>query len=269
VCSEANAWSKGTSQFDVAELKLIQWRRSIETRAHRAITVQLDVYCSCFSARLPRAAGSPSGPVMRQLLDPWAVYPSGMLRHQSRARRRYYPAENEGHFLAGSRTAQRIFFVMREYEPEKRAPMRSPMACLVGAPQGVPEVSFASGCSGIGACPIRLSGPHICRPHSGCGGRPGFLYAWTRPGSILWLLLGVFRDARRARARRVRARAPGARAHAGCARARRGTVAAAAGCLLPAATGQLVGGGGCWHRRGRHRDPLPRTGRLLAPLALV
>jgi len=46
-------WSKGTSQFDVAELKLIQWRRSIETRAQRAITVQLDVYCSCFAARLP------------------------------------------------------------------------------------------------------------------------------------------------------------------------------------------------------------------------
>jgi len=36
----------------------------------------------------------------------------------------------------------------------------------------------------------------------------------------------------------------GARARAGCARARRGTVAAAAGFLLPAATGQVVGGGG-------------------------
>jgi len=180
---------------------------------------------------------------MRQLFDPGAVYPSGMLRHQSRVRRRYYPGENEGHVLAGSRTAQRIFFLMGEYEPEKRAPMTSPMNGLVGAPQGVPGVSFASGCICIGARPIRLSGPHICRPHSGCGGRPGNLYACTRPGSTRWLLLGLFWGARRARARRMRARAPG---HGRCRRP-----------LPPADCHGAADGGGASIGRARARALAP------------
>ena len=177
-------WSKGTSQFDAAELKLIQWRRGIETRAQRTITVQLGAYCSCLAARLRGATASPSGPVMRQLFCRAAVYPSGRPRHPSPARRRQHPAENEGHVLAGTWTARRIFSLRSEYEPEtctNEKHNEPPRTCPAGLPGGsiCPRLQLYR--RPMWTRRILRAGPHKCS-HSGCSGWPNHFPAHAAPG---------------------------------------------------------------------------------------